>query len=165
MRLASLKACLSGDPSSDTSRTRSLPSLTSLSIPLLSRSLSRSHSLTLTLPLRYGVPYFRDTTPTWSTRGKLRRQLVPLLIDMYGSGCLRNISSLAAQSDEAMTLVSQNIYDPFMRSLSVSHSPHPLLYATGPFRDSLVVSFSTFSPHVINHSVSGKKCSRPSCTP
>lgn len=77
----------------------------------------------LTLSVRYGVPYFRDTTPTWSTRGKLRRQLVPLLIDMYGTGCLRNISSLAAQSDEAMTLVSQNIYEPFMRSPFFISSP------------------------------------------
>lgn len=74
---------------------------------------------------RYGIPYFRDTTPTWSTRGKLRRQLIPLLIDMYGTGCLRNISSLAAQSDEAMTLVSQNIYDPFMRFASFPrHTAH-----------------------------------------
>ena len=41
------------------------------------------------------MPYFKDTTPTWSTRGKLRRQLIPLLIDMYGNGCLRNLSNLA----------------------------------------------------------------------
>jgi tRNA(Ile)-lysidine synthase TilS/MesJ len=27
----------------------------------------------------YGVPYFKDTTPTWSNRGKLRNQLMPLL--------------------------------------------------------------------------------------
>lgn len=25
---------------------------------------------------KFGVPYFKDTTPSWSTRGKLRRQLV-----------------------------------------------------------------------------------------
>lgn len=28
---------------------------------------------------KYGVPYFKDTTPTWSTRGKLRGKLIPLL--------------------------------------------------------------------------------------
>ena len=28
---------------------------------------------------RHGLPYFKDTTPLWSTRGKLRRQLLPLL--------------------------------------------------------------------------------------
>jgi hypothetical protein len=89
---------------------------------------SPSSPLLIPPPLpRYGIPYFRDTTPTWSTRGKLRRQLVPLLIDMYGTGCLRNISSLAAQSDEAMTLVSQNIYDPFMRSPLLLSPPLPSL--------------------------------------
>lgn len=25
---------------------------------------------------KFGVPYFKDTTPSWSTRGKLRRELV-----------------------------------------------------------------------------------------
>ncbi|RHY41456.1 hypothetical protein DYB30_004644 [Aphanomyces astaci] len=32
----------------------------------------------------FGVPYFKDTTPQWSTRGKLRRQLMPLLQNIYG---------------------------------------------------------------------------------
>jgi len=35
---------------------------------------------------KFGVPYFKDTTPLWSTRGKLRTQLVPLLKDIYGDG-------------------------------------------------------------------------------
>ncbi|KAJ8530351.1 hypothetical protein ON010_g14562 [Phytophthora cinnamomi] len=41
---------------------------------------------------RYGIPYFKDTTPKWSTRGKLRNHLVPLLRDMYGDGFLNNLS-------------------------------------------------------------------------
>ena len=32
---------------------------------------------------RYGVPYFKDTTPHWSTRGHLRNELVPLLSSTY----------------------------------------------------------------------------------
>jgi tRNA(Ile)-lysidine synthase TilS/MesJ len=40
---------------------------------------------------KYGVPYLRDTTPSWSTRGKLRNMLVPLLIDIYGEGCLSKL--------------------------------------------------------------------------
>ena len=34
----------------------------------------------------YGVPYFKDSTPEWSTRGKLRNQVQPLLEDVYGEG-------------------------------------------------------------------------------
>ncbi len=66
---------------------------------------------------KYGVPYFKDTTPSWSTRGKLRNKLIPLLIDMYGEGCLRNLSILAKASDELSVMVHQTIYDPFLSSI------------------------------------------------
>lgn len=59
------------------------------------------------------MPYFKDSTPSWSTRGKLRRQLLPLLLDMYGDGCLRNLSSLARDSDEAHQMVTRTVYSPF----------------------------------------------------
>ena len=62
---------------------------------------------------RYGIPYFKDSTPSWSTRGKLRRQLLPLLLDMYGQGCPRNLSALARDSDQARDLVHRAVYQPF----------------------------------------------------
>jgi len=31
----------------------------------------------------FGVPYFKDTTPSWSNRGKMRNSLLPLLSDMF----------------------------------------------------------------------------------
>jgi tRNA(Ile)-lysidine synthase TilS/MesJ len=63
----------------------------------------------------YGVPYFKDSTPSWSTRGKLRNQLIPLLTEIYGEGCLRNLSNLAIESDNTLELVNQNLYQPFLR--------------------------------------------------
>eukprot|EP01103_Thecamoeba_quadrilineata_P010352 TRINITY_DN2209_c0_g1_i2.p1 TRINITY_DN2209_c0_g1~~TRINITY_DN2209_c0_g1_i2.p1 ORF type:complete len:536 (+),score=91.10 TRINITY_DN2209_c0_g1_i2:307-1914(+) len=65
---------------------------------------------------KYGVPYFKDTTPKWSTRGKLRNQLLPLLQDMYGTGYLLNLSLLARESQELRELTEQNLFDPFWRS-------------------------------------------------
>lgn len=65
----------------------------------------------------YGVPYLLDTTPSWSTRGKLRNRLVPLLVDMYGAGCLANLSSLAAASDDHRNMVDQALYEPFLASV------------------------------------------------
>jgi tRNA(Ile)-lysidine synthase TilS/MesJ len=41
----------------------------------------------------FGVPYFKDTTPHWSTRGKLRNKLLPLLQEIYGEGSMNNLSS------------------------------------------------------------------------
>ena len=66
---------------------------------------------------KYGVPYFRDTTPTWSTRGKLRNHLLPLLTDMYGQGCLTNLTALAHASDQNRDLVAKNLYGPFLQSV------------------------------------------------
>ena len=48
----------------------------------------------------YGVPYFKDTTPKWSTRGKLRNQLQPLLAEMFGAGYERNLSVLGQDSEQ-----------------------------------------------------------------
>lgn len=64
---------------------------------------------------KYGVPYFKDSTPSWSTRGKLRNKLVPLLKEIYGEGCLTNLSDLAQESDETRDLVQSNLYDPFLK--------------------------------------------------
>ena len=65
--------------------------------------------------IRYGVPYFLDTTPSWSTRGKLRTQLVPLLLEMYGEGCLRNLTTLARASDELHDTMHESVYSPFLK--------------------------------------------------
>jgi hypothetical protein len=82
---------------------------------------------------RYGVPYFKDTTPSWSTRGKLRNQLLPLLVDMYGAGCLNNIAHLANESDEAKELVHCSVYKPFLDS--VQHYPTGLAVHVMAHRD------------------------------
>lgn len=69
---------------------------------------------------RYGVPYFKDTTPKWSTRGKLRNHLVPLLRDMYGDGFLNNLSALGAESTQCAELVDSQVLAPIMRSVGTS---------------------------------------------
>ena len=67
----------------------------------------------------FGVPYMKDTTPQWSTRGKLRRQLMPLLHEMYGAGTfgifyffgiymrvgyLNNLSNLGQEATECASV-------------------------------------------------------------
>ncbi|KAI9908099.1 hypothetical protein PsorP6_003157 [Peronosclerospora sorghi] len=69
---------------------------------------------------RYGVPYFKDTTPKWSTRGKLRNQLVPLLRDMYGDGFLNNLSTLGTESMQCAALVDAQILAPILNSVGQS---------------------------------------------
>jgi tRNA(Ile)-lysidine synthetase-like protein len=69
---------------------------------------------------QYGIPYFKDTTPLWSTRGKLRTKLIPLLSDMYGEGFLNNLSNLGVESTQCGELVDQKILAPIMASVKAS---------------------------------------------
>lgn len=62
----------------------------------------------------YGVPYFKDTTPHWSTRGKLRNKLIPLLEEIYGEGSMNNLSTLATESDDAYDLLQMAVLKPFL---------------------------------------------------
>eukprot|EP01006_Ploeotia_vitrea_P022914 TRINITY_DN55338_c0_g2_i1.p1 TRINITY_DN55338_c0_g2~~TRINITY_DN55338_c0_g2_i1.p1 ORF type:complete len:698 (+),score=63.03 TRINITY_DN55338_c0_g2_i1:57-2150(+) len=62
---------------------------------------------------KYGVPYFLDTTPKWSTRGTMRNQLLPLLTDMYGHGYKNNLTTLAEHSNQLADLVNSRILQPF----------------------------------------------------
>ena len=68
----------------------------------------------------YGVPYFLDTTPKWSTRGKLRNQLVPLLEDMFGEGVLRNLSSVGEDSAQLGRIFETSAMRPFDERVHMS---------------------------------------------
>jgi hypothetical protein len=80
----------------------------------------------------FGVPYFKDTTPHWSTRGKLRNKLLPLLQEIYGEGSMDNLSTLATESDEARQLLHENVLAPFLDQ--VEHKPMGITFATQPWK-------------------------------
>jgi len=82
---------------------------------------------------KYGVPYFKDTTPHWSTRGKVRTKLLPLLEEIYGDGCTLHLWSLAKESDEARILFNKSLFQSFMDK--VSHHPMGIIFHVAPFKD------------------------------
>jgi len=58
---------------------------------------------------KYGVPYFKDTTPTWSIRGKIRNKLIPMLKNIYGDGVLENLSNAAIESSHVDQIVESKM--------------------------------------------------------
>ncbi|GAX20637.1 hypothetical protein FisN_32Hh019 [Fistulifera solaris] len=82
---------------------------------------------------QFGVPYFKDTTPHWSTRGKLRNRLVPLLEEVYGEGSMNNLSALAVESDECRALFHQLALQPFLDQ--TTYKPMGLQFATAPWKE------------------------------
>ena len=81
----------------------------------------------------FGVPYLKDTTPHWSTRGKLRNRLLPLLEEIYGEGCLTNLSNLAVESDECRALLQNVLFGPFMNQ--IEHKPMGMILSTAPWME------------------------------
>ena len=66
----------------------------------------------------HGVPFFRDSTPAWSTRGRLRNEVLPLLKDVYGDGCLESLTQLAEDSDSLKTLCDHRVFGEAHNSVS-----------------------------------------------
>ena len=78
------------------------------------------------------LPCFKDTTPHWSTRGKLRNRLLPLLEEIYGEGSMNNLSTLAMESDDAKDLVGETVVAPFMSQ--VNKYPMGFTFETAPWK-------------------------------
>ncbi|CAK4079539.1 unnamed protein product [Aphanomyces euteiches] len=68
----------------------------------------------------FGVPYFKDTTPQWSTRGKLRRRLMPLLQEIYGAGYLNNLSNLGQEATECADVLETALLGPVLQTVQSS---------------------------------------------
>lgn len=82
---------------------------------------------------KFGIPYFKDTTPYWSTRGKLRNKLLPLLEEIYGDGSMNNLSNLAVESDECRALLQKSTIGPFMDS--IVRTPMGIVMDTARWKD------------------------------
>jgi tRNA(Ile)-lysidine synthetase-like protein len=80
----------------------------------------------------FGVPYFKDTTPHWSTRGKLRNKLLPLLEEIYGEGSMNNLSNLAVESDACRSLLHNILLRPFLDQ--IEYKPMGIYFSTAPWK-------------------------------
>ena len=66
---------------------------------------------------KYDVPYFKDTTPAWSVRGKFRNKIYPLLEDTFSYNIKSNLLGLSKQAHEWNELVMEQIIEPFLGSI------------------------------------------------
>ena len=65
----------------------------------------------------YQVPYFKDSTPGWSIRGKYRNKIYPVLEDAFPS-LKSNLLELSNQSSMWNTLVFEIIVEPFLKTVN-----------------------------------------------
>jgi tRNA(Ile)-lysidine synthase TilS/MesJ len=63
------------------------------------------------------VPYFKDTTPEWSVRGKYRNRIYPEVESAFTKNVKDNLLGLSVQSYEWNKLVMMQIVEPFMKKV------------------------------------------------
>ena len=59
----------------------------------------------------YNIPYFLDTTPDWSCRGKMRRKIFPSCEDCYGSQYKQNIIQIGNDCEAMGNIIQTYIID------------------------------------------------------
>mgnify|MGYP001345000561 CR=1 FL=1 len=66
---------------------------------------------------KYNIPYFNDTTPDWSIRGKYRNKISPALEDAFTKNVKNNILLISNQADDWNKIIEKNIINPFMETV------------------------------------------------
>lgn len=72
----------------------------------------------------YQVPYFKDTTPNWSVRGKYRNLIYPVVEDAFTKNVKDNLIGLSKQSYEWNELVDNKIIKPFTEKFKFTFDNH-----------------------------------------
>lgn len=67
---------------------------------------------------QFMIPYFLDTTPDWSNRGKMRRKVFPLLIDMFGNVFRKNLNNMGKNSLEIGNLLNSFVFEPYLNTVT-----------------------------------------------
>ena len=60
---------------------------------------------------KYQIPYFLDTTPNWSCRGKMRNNIFPTCLDCYNNNYKKSLLKLGKESDEISIIFQKFILD------------------------------------------------------
>lgn len=62
------------------------------------------------------IPYFKNTTPEWSKRGKMREELFPLMKNIFGDGCIDRLYDAGIQSYALSRVFDDHVVKPMIDS-------------------------------------------------
>jgi len=64
---------------------------------------------------KFGIPYFKNTTPSWSIRGQTREVVFPKLESMFGN-FQKNLNLLGDNIQDLSDCIIDNVIDPFIEN-------------------------------------------------
>ena len=75
---------------------------------------------------KYQVPYFKDTTPDWSIRGKYRNVISPAIEDAFTQNTKENLMYISDQADQWNSLIEKQIIEPFLQNVKYTYIENAL---------------------------------------
>ena len=69
---------------------------------------------------KYNVPYFLDTTPKWSNRGKMRNEIFPLLDSVFTVSWRDNMKHIGTQSNEWGEYIDKYVIEPWFDEIEIN---------------------------------------------
>lgn len=70
---------------------------------------------------KYQIPYFLDTTPEWSCRGKMRNKIFPICNDSYTDKFKESLLKIGKESDELSNIINKQIIEPIMKDIRLTN--------------------------------------------
>ena len=70
---------------------------------------------------KHSIPYFLDTTPKWSRRGKMRNEIFPLFDKVFTPSWRLKLKDLGDQSNEWGDFINSYIIDPWVKEVVVGN--------------------------------------------
>ena len=108
------------------------------SVPILRPLLGMYKPTIFEIAHKLNIPYFKDTTPDWSNRGILRRQIFPMFEKQYGQTFRKNLNRIGDQSDFMMKLIQNTILEPINKQIKYLN------------KDGFIIPFSSINPEYHN---------------
>ena len=106
---------------------------------------------------KYNIPYFYNSTPEWSMRGKFRNELRPLLEKMYGKNICNKFIEYSIKIKEFSEWFDDEYLNTYIEKLTIKDNQILL-----PFDDNNIKLGSIFWDRVIQYSCTNLKCKKPS---
>lgn len=103
------------------------------------------------------VPYLKNTTPSWSNRGKFREKFHAATVEQYGEGIDAKVLEFAEGVSQQMRMLDRILYEPIYRSYCVDDRSIDITRAVEAGLD--VAGWKRIFEHMA-HSVI--KCNKPS---
>ena len=66
---------------------------------------------------KYNIAYLKNTTPTWSNRGKMRNEFLPAIERQFGRGYDNNLLYIAKTLSRYEKCIQKHVFQPFMNSI------------------------------------------------